>query len=123
MQATTLLDSAPLSVYDFRCDAGPGARPFVEQHSTYAISIVRKGSFGYGIGGKTHEMVAGSVLVGYPGDEYVCTHEHVCGDQCLSFKPSAELAEAVGADDQVWRSGALPPLAELMVLAELAQSA
>ena len=31
------------------------------------------------------ELVAGSILVGHPGVEYTCTHEHhVCGDECLS---------------------------------------
>ena len=48
---------------------------------------MRKGSFGYRVRGQTFELVAGSILVGYPGDEYVCTHDHhVCGDECLSFQ-------------------------------------
>ena len=47
------------------------------------------------------ELVAGSVLVGHPGDEYVCSHDHVCGDECLSFFLAPELVEAIGdrADD------------------------
>jgi AraC-like DNA-binding protein len=63
------------------------------------------------------------VLVGHPGDEYTCTHEHVCGDECLSFFIAADLVEALGGRREVWRVGAAPPLPELMVLGELAQAA
>jgi AraC-like DNA-binding protein len=68
-------------------------------------------------------MVVGTILVGHPGDEFVCTHDHVCGDECLSFRFSPELVDELGADPRVWRTGAVPPLPELMVLGELAQSA
>jgi AraC-like DNA-binding protein len=74
-------------------------------------------------GGKSFELVAGSVLVGHPGGEYMCTHDHVCGDECLSFFLSPELAETVGDDAKIWQIGAAPPLPELMVLGELAQAA
>lgn len=123
MQATALFQSGPLAVYDVRCDSGPGARPFVEQHGAYSLSYVRKGSFGYRVRGAAHELVAGSLLIGRRGDEYVCSHEHVCGDQCLSFQFGPELAMAFGDDAQIWRTGALPPLAELMVLGQLAEAA
>jgi AraC-like DNA-binding protein len=79
---------------------------------------VRAGTFGYQSRGKSFELVAGSCLVGHPGDEYVCTHDHVRGDECLSFHFEPEVIE--GGD---WRAGALPPLPELMVLGELAQAA
>ena len=67
--------------------------------------------------------MAGSILVGFPGDEYICTHDHVCGDECLSFFLSPELVEAIGDRAEIWRVGAAPPLPELMVLGELAQAA
>jgi len=67
--------------------------------------------------------VAGSILVGHPGDEYVCTHDHVCGDECLSFFLGPELVQAIGDRAEVWRIGSAPPLPELMVLGELAQAA
>ena len=123
MTATTLLERPSISVSDFRCDAGPGDRPFAEQHRRHSISYVRKGSFGLHCRGKSHELVAGSVLIGHPGDEYTCTHEHVCGDECLSFFLSAELVEALGDDKAIWQAGCAPPLPELVVLGELAQSA
>jgi AraC-like DNA-binding protein len=123
MTATTLLERRSISVSDFRCDAGPGDRPFAEQHRRYSISYVRKGSFGLHCRGKSHELVAGSVLIGHPGDEYTCTHEHVCGDECLSFFLSAELVETLGDSKAIWQAGSAPPLPELVVLGELAQSA
>ena len=101
---------------------GPGDKPFTEQYGCHSVSYVRKGSFACHTRGRTFELVAGSILVGFPGDEYVCTHDHACGDECLSFFLSAELVETIGDPAQVWRMGAAPPLGELMVLGELAQA-
>ena len=123
MTATTLLQRGSICVSDFRCSAGPDDKPFVEQHHRHSISYVRKGSFGCRTRGKSFELVAGSILVGNPGDEYLCTHDHVCGDECLSFFLSPELVEAIGDRAEIWRIGSAPPLPELMVLGELAQVA
>jgi AraC-like DNA-binding protein len=123
MTATTLLQRPSITVSDFRCSAAPGDAPFVERHRCHSISFVRKGSFGYRARGRFHELVAGSVLIGHPGDEYVCSHDHVCGDECLSFFLSPELVESIGDRTDVWQSGCAPPLSELMVLGELAQAA
>jgi AraC-like DNA-binding protein len=123
MHSATLLQRKSISVFEFRCSAGPGDKPFAEQHHGHSISYVRKGSFGCHSRGRFFELVAGSVLVGHPGDEYMCTHEHVCGDECLSFFLSPELVEAIGDRAEVWRIGCAPPLPELMVLGELAQAA
>jgi AraC-like DNA-binding protein len=124
MTATTLLQSDLISVYDYRCTAGPDSRPFVEQHHCHSVAYVRKGSFGCVKRGQSFELVAGSILVGHPGDEYVCTHEHhICGDECLSFALAPELVDRLGGTPEVWRTGCAPPLPELMVLGELAQAA
>jgi AraC-like DNA-binding protein len=123
MTATTLLRRQSITVSDFRCSAGPDDTPFVEQHTCHSISYVRKGSFGCRSRGRFFELVAGSILVGHPGDEYVCTHDHVCGDECLSFFLGPELVEAIGDRAEAWRIGSAPPLPELMVLGELAQAA
>ena len=112
-----------ISVSEFRCSAGPDDKPFTEQYASHSISYVRKGSFGCRCRGRTFELVAGSILVGHPGDEFVCTHDHVCGDECLTFFLAPELVEAIGDRTEVWRVGAAPPLPELMVLGELAQAA
>jgi AraC-like DNA-binding protein len=124
MVATAVLQREAISVFDYRCSAGPGDQPFVELHEGFTVSYVRKGSFGYRVRGRTFELIAGSILVGRPGDEYVCTHDHhVCGDECLSFALAPELVESIGDAAGIWRVGALPPLPELMVLGELAQAA
>jgi AraC-like DNA-binding protein len=123
MNQTTLLQRGRITVSDFRCTAGPGARPFAEQYACHSISYVRKGSFGCHFRGRFHELVAGSILVGHPGDDYICTHDHVCGDECLSFFLDPELVDAIGDHTGVWRIGSVPPLPGLMVLGELAQTA
>ena len=123
MTATTLLQQKSISVSDFRCSAGPDDTPFVERHRSHSVSYVRKGSFGCRTRGRFFELVAGSILVGHPGDEYTCTHDHVCGDECLSFFLAPELVEAIGDRTEIWQIGAAPPLPELMVLGELAQAA
>jgi AraC-like DNA-binding protein len=123
MTLRTLLQRGSISVSDFRCSAQPEDTPFVEQYACHSVSYVRKGSFGCRTRGRFFELVVGSILVGHPGDEFICTHDHVCGDECLSFFLTPELVEAIGDRTEVWRIGAVPPLPELMVLGELAQAA
>ena len=123
MNRKTLLERKRISVSDFRCTAAPGEKPFTEQYACHSISYVRKGSFGCHCRGRFHELVAGSILVGHPGDEYSCTPDHVVGDECLSFFLDPELVEGINDRTDVWRVGSVPPLSELMVLGELAQTA
>ncbi|MHC4040353.1 helix-turn-helix transcriptional regulator [Bradyrhizobium sp. 23AC] len=123
MDATTLLTSQSMIVSEFRCDAGPGDTPFAECRTGHSIAYVRSGSFGCHCRAGFFELVAGSMLVGAPGEEYTCTHEHVSGDVCLSFFLSADMVDALGGRGEVWQVGATPPLPELMVLGELAQTA
>jgi len=123
MTVTPVLQRGPIAVVDYRCTAAQGDEPFVERHGGYTLSYVRRGSFGYRTRGTAYELVTGSFLVGFPGDEFMCTHEHAHGDECLSFELAPELVEAIGDRPEVWRAGGLPPLAELLVLGELAQAA
>lgn len=123
MQVRTLIQTDHVTVRDYRCDAGPDARPFAEQHDGTSISYVRRGSFGYRYRGRRHDLVAGCVLTGRAGDEFTCTHEHhACGDECLSFHFSPAFVDSLHDRAETWRHGALPPLAEIMVLGELAQA-
>src|ERR1700721_822304 len=122
MTPAPLLQRPSISVSDFRCSAGPDDKPFAEQHRCHSVSYVRKGSFGCQTRGRFFELVAVSGLVGHPGDEYVCSHDHVCGDECLSFFLSPELGETIGDRADIWQIGSAPPLPELMVLGALAQA-
>ena len=122
MASTTLLQQDGISVYDYRCTAGPGDRPYPELHDRFSVSYVRKGTFGYRVRGRAYELVAGGILIGHPGDEYTCTHDHGAGDECLSVQLEPDLAEAIGIAAKAWRSPALPPIPELMVMGELAQA-
>lgn len=120
----TELQRGLIQVVDYRCSAGPGTKPFVELHQGYSVSYVRKGNFGYRVRGKSYELVAGSVLVGRAGDEFMCTHDHhICGDECLAFHLSPGFVDLIGGDTEAWCTGGLPPLPELMVVGELAQAA
>jgi AraC-like DNA-binding protein len=124
MPTATELLSGSVSVFDYRCGAGPADTPFPEVHRRHSLSFVRKGSFGYRYRGLHVELVAGAVMIGCAGDEFMCTHDHhVCGDECLSFHFDPETVDALGGRPASWRRGSLPPLPEMMVLGELAQSA
>ena len=120
----TVLETRALAVIDYRCDAGPNDAPYPEHHGRHSISYVRAGSFGCRTLGASYELVAGSIMIGCTGDEYLCTHDHHRGgDECLSFQLSPELVDQLGGAAKLWRLGSLPPLAELVVLGELAQRA
>jgi len=123
MPETTALRRGSLSVTDYRCRAERGETPYVERHSAHTISYVRRGSFGLDTRGQSFELVAGSVLMGHPGDEYMCRHDHVAGgDECLSFSLTPELVETLGGRRELWRVGGVAPLPKLGVLGELAQA-
>ncbi len=123
--ATTLIDRHALSATDYRCDAGPHDAPYTEVHRRFSIAYVRAGSFGYRYRGETYELVAGSVLVGHAGDEFVCTHEHHRRRRRVSLVPFFRRSRRVVRERGTTpgRVGGVPPLPELIVLGELAQAA
>lgn len=124
MRVITHLRAEALSVAGFHCDAGPGDASFLEVHEGYSLSFVRRGTFGYECRGRRHDLVPGAVLVGRPGDEYTCTHEHHgTGDECLSFRLSAGLLEDAGVPPRAFAAATVAPQPELMVLGELALAA
>jgi AraC family transcriptional regulator len=124
MIAAILSQSASVTVLDYRCGASPADQPFTECHQQHSISFVKRGSFGLRYRNRQHELVAGAVMIGHPGDEFCCVHEHhVCGDECLSYQLSPEYGLELGLPEAQWRCGALPPVAALMVLGELGQAA
>ena len=120
-QTRTLIDG-PVSVVEYRCDAGPRDRGYWEAHSNWSVSFVKRGTFSCHCRGRVHELVPGSVLLGRPGDEYRCTHEHHDGgDECLAVHLSAEVLDELVP--RGWHSGAVAPCAQLMVSGERLQAA
>lgn len=118
IERTTLLEG-PVTVAAYRCRSGPDEGPQAELHRGWSVSFVHGGSFGCSCRGRRHELVPGSVLVGRPGDEFTCTHEHrVGGDDCLAVYLDDALVDEVHGRRGVWCSGALPPLAALVVRGE-----
>lgn len=122
MLATKLTETGDLSATLYRCQAGPGDRPFDEQHDSWSIAFVRAGSFGYINRGRRFDLVPGALLIGQPGDDFTCTHEHHDhGDECLCFRLAPHLVDEVGAS--ALHRGAVAPLADFMVLGALADAA
>lgn len=120
MLATNLTQTPHLSATLYRCEAGPEATPYAEAHDSFSFAYVRKGSFGYINRGRHFDMVPGSFLIGRPGEEYTCTHDHHDGgDECLCFRLAPALVDEAGAG---WQHGALAPRADFMVLGELADA-
>jgi AraC family transcriptional regulator len=123
MMTNTPLLHGPVSVVSYTCTAEASARPYLEQHAHWSVSYVQAGSFGCQCRGAHFELMPGAVLLGRPGDEFTCTHDHHGGgDECLAFFIEPEVADEIGgAQRQPWPSSGLPPLPELMALGELAR--
>jgi AraC-like DNA-binding protein len=117
--ASEILLEGDVVVLDYRCDAEPHDAPFAEVHERFSISYVRCGSFGCHTQGHQFDLVAGGFLLGAPGDEFTCSHDHhVCGDRCLSIQLGPDVAGTLPGPASAWRIGALPPLAELSLAGE-----
>ncbi len=125
MIVTARLRAPGMSVVSYRCSADAAEPPVVEVHGDFSVCYVRRGTFGYRARGRGFELVAGSLLVGRPGDEYVCTHEHGRGegDECLAFHLAPETVDALGGRGDAWNAAGVPPLSEMMMLGELAAAA
>jgi AraC family transcriptional regulator len=121
MPQTRTLIEGPVSVVEYRC-AGPQQPAYWEVHSGWSVSFVQRGTFSCHCRGCVHELVPGSVLLGRPGDEYRCTHEHHGGgDECLAVHLSPEVVDEIAP--RAWLSGAVAPRAELMVSGERLRAA
>ena len=118
LTSRTLVRGDSLSVSDFVCDA-----PVTGMHEELSLSYVRAGSLTYQAESCSFDLVPGSVLVGRPGIDYACSHVPGGSGECISFRYQAALFDGIGDQPHAWHGGGVPPLAELMVLGELAQAA
>jgi AraC family transcriptional regulator len=113
------------------CTLGRADRPYPEVHARHdwTIALVRRGTFRYR-GTATnhrHALRDGWVLLGRPGTEYECSHDHDGGDECASLTvPEAILLDVartvnVPTKKLLSTSPALPPLPKIAALLERAR--
>lgn len=117
-----ILAAAPgVQVTRFVCGAGPRDRPYPEEHVRPCMSVVLAGSFCYRCRDRMHALVPGSVMLGEPGEGFVCSHEHGVGDVCLSVSLSDALLDAVASEcaapGRLFAAPSLPPRPRIVGLA------
>ncbi|MDX8517587.1 helix-turn-helix transcriptional regulator [Mesorhizobium dulcispinae] len=115
-------------VSDVICTARAGDRPFEEQHRSFCIAAVTRGTFRYRTRQGTAVLAPGAILLGNPGACYECGHEHGAGDRCLSFHFSPAYIESLvagapGAKRLGFAGPRLPPLPALAPLLAQAEAA
>lgn len=89
------------AVSDVVCHAGPRDGAQEEQHTHICIAIVVEGSFQYQSSAGRELMTPGSLLLGSPGQEFKCGHEHGTGDRCVSFAYEAGYFENIASESEV----------------------
>jgi AraC family transcriptional regulator len=118
---TALATGEGWRVAEVICTAGPDDRPFEERHGAASIALVLAGTFVYRGERGSALMSAGSLLLGSPGQNYECSHQHGAGDHCLSFQYEPELIERLAHDahasTSALRRNYLPPSRALAPLA------
>ncbi|HEV2504358.1 MAG TPA: AraC family transcriptional regulator [Mesorhizobium sp.] len=97
-QVRILAKGAGWSAADIVCTATVGERPFEEEHGSFCIAVVTRGTFCYRTRQGTAVMTPGALLLGNARACFECGHEHSNGDHCLSFQFSPEMLEEVLAD-------------------------
>jgi AraC-like DNA-binding protein len=113
------------------CTLGRADKPYPEVHSraAWSIALVQRGTFRYR-GSATnhrHALREGWVLVGRPGAEFECSHEHDGGDECASLSVPEEIlldvarVASVPTQKLLATSPALPPLPRIAALLEHAR--
>jgi len=115
-------------VRDCTCTAGPQDRPFEEQHEAVCVAAVTRGTFQYRTTRGRATLVPGGLLLGNPGANFECSHEHGVGDRCLSFDFDPDYFEKVvasvpGARRFLFTMPRLPPSETLLPLIAAAEAA
>jgi AraC family transcriptional regulator len=85
-------------VKDVICDAGPDDSPFEEKNDYVSIAVVVAGSFKYRSARGSVVLSPGSLLLGSADESFECSHEHGCGDRCVSFNYEPAFFERLAAD-------------------------
>jgi AraC family transcriptional regulator len=110
------------------CSAGPGARPFEEEHARACIALITRGTFIYDSALGTQVMAPGGILLGNCGCGYQCRHDHSWRDHSIAFHYSAQLLEQLasavpGVRATAFDRAALPPSESFRYLTPRAEAA
>lgn len=120
LHSRRLASGSGWTVSDVLCTAGPGDRPFEEQHARTSIAIVVAGTFQYRTSGGRGLMTPGSLLLGNAGQCFACGHEHGHGDRCVSFSYSDDFGRRLAEDAAIirpqFKAPRLAPVRELAPL-------
>jgi AraC-like DNA-binding protein len=111
------------------CHAGPGDRPFEEQHEELCVAVVLGGTFQYRSRAGRELMTPGALLLGNAGEPFECGHEHGVGDRCLSFVYDRDRFEAFAEEaglpvrGPAFSASRIPPIREVASLVAAAAAA
>jgi len=93
------LTSVPgLEVMDVICNSGPEDQPFEEKNDYVSLAIVVEGTFKYRARRDAVLLSPGSLLLISAEEYFECSHEHSCGDRCISFQYEPAYFERIAAD-------------------------
>lgn len=128
LSSRVLASGSGWCVTDVICTAGPGDRPFEEQHSAVCVAAVMQGTFQYRSTRGSAVLSPGALLLGNAGHCFECGHEHGTGDRCLSFKVTPDYLETIVAGSSARQAAfsvpnlpPMPSLASLLAMAEAAR--
>lgn len=81
------------------CRAGADERPRDEAHQAFSVTLVERGTLGYRTRAGRARLSAGWLMLGNPGEGYVCSHEDSdgSGDDCVVLSISAPAFDAASA--------------------------
>ncbi len=93
-----LLSVPGLDVMYVICHSGPDDQPFEEKNYYVSLAIVVEGTFKYRARRAPVLLSPGSLLLISAEDNFECSHEHGCGDRCISFQYEPAYFERIAAD-------------------------
>jgi AraC-like DNA-binding protein len=113
-----------LHVLRCRCHAGVDERPVDEQHEAFSITLLERGTLSYRTKAGAAVLSPGWLMLGNPGEGYVCSHEHGdgTGDDCAVLSMSAQTLEGMSAAlgrtalPQNFSRAGVPPLPRVAAL-------
>jgi AraC-like DNA-binding protein len=116
---------------DVTCTLRRADKPYPEVHDggAWTIALVRRGRFSYRGAASDHHrsLREGWLLVGRPGAEYECSHDHDEGDECASLTIPEEMLHDVARITNVPEktllatAPTLPPMPKVAALLEHAR--